>query len=70
MVGVSPSPGGDSCGKNQMLPQGIAMLKRQYTVDQNIMAAGILMAILPMILVHLLFQEQIIKGATAGSIEG
>lgn len=52
------------------LPQGIYSLRGEWTTDYGVLTAGLVMAIMPVIVVYVLFQEQFIKGATAGSTVG
>lgn len=54
----------------KLLSQGIQELKRLYTVDYGLMTAGIMLAIVPVIVTYILFQENIIKGMTAGAVKG
>jgi raffinose/stachyose/melibiose transport system permease protein len=52
------------------LPQGIFMLQGVYATDYGPLTAGIMMGILPVVLIYILFQEQVIEGMTAGSVKG
>lgn len=53
----------------KLLPQSIAALKGQYSVDYGLQMSGIVLAVIPVIIVYVLFQEQFIKGATAGAVK-
>lgn len=45
-------------------------LRGQYSSDQGLMAAGVIILITPAIIMYILFQEQVVKGLTAGAIKG
>lgn len=45
-------------------------LRGQYSSDQGLMAAGIIILIIPAIIIYVVFQEQVVKGLTAGAIKG
>ena len=42
----------------------------QYQANWNLVSAGILLAVLPVILVYLLPQRYILSGITAGAVKG
>jgi ABC-type glycerol-3-phosphate transport system permease component len=48
----------------------VYMLRGQYSSDQGLMSAGITILIAPAIIIYILFQEQVVKGLTAGAIKG
>lgn len=48
----------------------VYMLRGQYSTDQGLMAAGVVILITPAILMYVVFQEQVVKGLTAGAIKG
>ncbi len=52
------------------IPLGIASLRGQYFTDYGIMCAGLAIAIVPVMLLFVLFQEQVIKGMAAGAVKG
>lgn len=52
------------------LTQGIANLKGQYSTDYGLMCAGLVIAIIPVTVIYILFQEQVVKGMTAGAVKG
>lgn len=56
--------------ERKVLSQGIQELKRLYTVDYGLMTAGIVIAIIPVLVAYMLFQEQVVKGLTAGAVKG
>ena len=47
----------------------IAALKGQYSVDYGLQMSGLVLAVIPVIIVYIIFQEQFIKGATAGAVK-
>jgi raffinose/stachyose/melibiose transport system permease protein len=57
-------------GANKVLSQGIQDMKGQYITDYGILTAGIVIVTVPVILLYVLFQEQVIKGMTSGAIKG
>lgn len=52
------------------LTQGIQNLKGQYSTDYGLMSAGLVITIIPVVVVYILFQEQVVKGMTAGAVKG
>lgn len=48
----------------------VYMLRGQYDSDQGLMAAGVVILITTAIVFYVLFQEQVVKGLTAGAIKG
>lgn len=52
------------------ITQGIFALQGKYSTDYSALCAGLVIAIIPMMLFFLLFQEQVIEGMTAGSVKG
>jgi ABC-type glycerol-3-phosphate transport system permease component len=48
----------------------VFMLRGPYSTDQGLMAAGVMVLVAPAILIYALFQEQVVKGLTAGAIKG
>jgi len=52
------------------LTQGIANLKGQYGTDYGLMSAGLVITIIPVTIIYILFQEQVVKGMTAGAVKG
>lgn len=45
-------------------------LRGQYSSDQGLLAAGSVILITPAVLIYILFQEQVVKGLTAGAVKG
>jgi multiple sugar transport system permease protein len=56
--------------KNRTLQIALAILKNDRMVDYGMIAAGVLMAIIPVYIVFVFFQEQITRGIYAGAIKG
>lgn len=52
------------------IPLGIASLRGQYFTDYGIMTAGLAIAIVPVMALFVLFQEQVIRGMAAGAVKG
>lgn len=52
------------------LPVGLANFRGQYAVNYSTMAAGMMIAIIPSIIVYVLMQENVIEGMTAGAVKG
>ncbi len=49
---------------------GIYSLRGQYSTNYGPMFAGMVIAIIPIVIIYLLFQEQVIDGMTTGAIKG
>jgi raffinose/stachyose/melibiose transport system permease protein len=52
------------------LPLGLMYFSGEYTTNQSLVAAGVTIAIVPIIVVYVLFQRKFIEGITAGSVKG
>lgn len=52
------------------LPLGLATLQGRWTVEWNLVMAGAVINVVPMILVYLVAQKQFIKGMTLSGIKG
>jgi raffinose/stachyose/melibiose transport system permease protein len=52
------------------LPQGIYALQGLWTTAYGPLTAALVLSILPVLVVYVLFQEQVIEGAVAGSVVG
>ncbi|OXS61857.1 hypothetical protein B1A99_04450 [Cohnella sp. CIP 111063] len=52
------------------LPLGLANFQGEYASEYGLICAGIVITIVPVIAICSLFQEQIVKGMTAGSVKG
>jgi ABC-type glycerol-3-phosphate transport system permease component len=49
---------------------GIAALRGEYTTDIPLLAAGIVLAAAPIIVIYLIFQRRIVAGIAAGAVKG
>lgn len=63
---------GDVDGRARTLPLGLANLAitAQYRSDYGMLFAGIVLVTLPILIVYLLLQRQIVKGVAAGALKG
>jgi len=52
------------------LPLGLMYFSGEYTQDQTLVAAGVTIAVLPIIAIYMIFQRKFIEGITAGSVKG
>lgn len=59
-----------SSPENKTIQIGIRYFTNQFSTDYVSMYAAIVIAIIPSILIYMLFQEQIIAGLTAGAVKG
>lgn len=55
--------------KNRTMQVAVSSLKGQVT-DYGLLAAGVVMSILPVYIVFILFQEQVVKGLYSGAVKG
>lgn len=53
-----------------VVAQGISNLKGAFVTDYGLLCSGIVIAAIPMVILYVLFQEQVIKGMTAGALKG
>ena len=54
----------------RVITQGIRDLREQYGQDYGLVNAGIVISFIPVVIIYILFQEQVIAGMTAGAIKG
>lgn len=52
------------------LTQGIAAMQGEYFTNYGMMAAGLMASIVPVTVIYILFQENVIRGMAAGAIKG
>jgi ABC-type glycerol-3-phosphate transport system permease component len=52
------------------LPLGLMYFSGEYTTNQSLVAAGVTIAVLPIVTVYIIFQRKFIEGITAGSVKG
>ena len=53
---------------NKTLMVGVALLSGQYDISIPLISAGLIIALLPVMLVYFLFQRQILSSAVAGAV--
>jgi raffinose/stachyose/melibiose transport system permease protein len=53
-----------------VISQGISNLKGAFVTDYGLLCAGIVIAAIPVVILYILFQEQVVKGMTAGALKG
>jgi multiple sugar transport system permease protein len=56
--------------KNSTMQVALSILKGPHFVFYGILAAGIVISVLPVFVVFILFQEQVIEGLYAGAVKG
>lgn len=54
---------------NTTLMVGVALLSGQYDISIPLISAGMIVALLPVLIVYLLFQRQILNGAISGAVK-
>lgn len=52
------------------LPLALSVFATGYSTDYKLTMAAMAIAVIPTIIIYLIFQEQIMKGMTAGSVKG
>jgi ABC-type glycerol-3-phosphate transport system permease component len=64
--------GGDVSGRSRTLPLGLANLSitAEFRTDYGMLFAGLVLVTLPILVVYLLLQRQIVKGVAAGALKG
>jgi ABC-type glycerol-3-phosphate transport system permease component len=55
---------------NRTLNVACINLRGQFVSDQGLLSAGLVILITPAIIIYTLFQEQVVKGLTAGAVKG
>jgi raffinose/stachyose/melibiose transport system permease protein len=56
--------------KLKVITNGINDLREQYGQNYGLIGAGLCISFLPMIVIYIAFQEQVIKGMMAGAVKG
>jgi len=59
-----------STGEKRPIVSALANLKGQFVADENLLAAGSLLAALPTLIVYFALQKQFVSGLTLGSTKG
>lgn len=54
----------------KVLTQGIMALKGLYLTNYGVLCASLMITIIPIIVVYIIFQEQIVKGMFVGAVKG
>lgn len=54
----------------QTIPAGIGRIIGTYWMDYTLLSAALIIALIPMLIVYLVFQRTFIKGVVAGAIKG
>jgi raffinose/stachyose/melibiose transport system permease protein len=54
----------------KVITQGLQELRGQYGQDYGLMTAGIVLSFVPVVILYIVFQEQMIRGLTAGALKG
>lgn len=52
------------------IAEGIAFLKGEFVTDYGLLCAGLVFSIVPVIIMYITLQEQVVKGMTAGAVKG
>jgi ABC-type glycerol-3-phosphate transport system permease component len=52
---------------NKTLMVGVSLLSGQYDISVPLVSAGLIVALLPVLIIYLVFQRQLVAGALAGS---
>ena len=52
------------------LPVGLSSLQGQFTTDWNLLMAGATVSVIPVLVVYLLAQKQVIRGMTMSGLKG
>lgn len=56
--------------KERTLMVGIAALRGEYTTNVPLLAAGIVLAAVPIVIIYIVFQRQIVSGIAVGAVKG
>jgi multiple sugar transport system permease protein len=55
---------------NRTLQVAVSILKQERLIHYGVLSAGVLLSILPVYIVFIIFQEQIVEGLFAGAVKG
>lgn len=55
---------------NRTLQVAVSILKQERLINYGFLAAGVLLSILPVYIVFIIFQEQVLEGLYAGAVKG
>jgi raffinose/stachyose/melibiose transport system permease protein len=56
--------------KLKVITLGVQELRGLFLMDLGLITAGVVLSFLPVVVVYIVFQEQVIKGMTAGAVKG
>jgi ABC-type glycerol-3-phosphate transport system permease component len=56
--------------KLKVITLGVQELRGLFLMDMGLITAGVVLSFLPVVVVYIVFQEQVIKGMTAGAVKG
>ncbi len=56
--------------KNRTMQVALAVLKGEHLIQYGMLAAGIIISIVPVFVVFIIFQEQVVEGLYAGAVKG
>jgi multiple sugar transport system permease protein len=56
--------------KNRTMQVALSILKGERLVDYGMLAAGVIISILPVFIVFMIFQERVVEGLYAGAVKG
>jgi raffinose/stachyose/melibiose transport system permease protein len=56
--------------KLKVITLGVQELKGIFVEDLGLITAGVVLSFVPVVVVYIIFQEQVIKGMTAGAVKG
>ena len=56
--------------KNRTMQVALAVLEGEHLIQYGVLAAGIIISILPVFVVFIIFQEQVVEGLYAGAVKG
>ncbi|WP_440894869.1 carbohydrate ABC transporter permease [Amphibacillus sp. Q70] len=59
-----------SSDANATLPLGLANFQTEYISQYGLISSGIIVSIIPILIVYILFQEQVVKGMASGAVKG
>jgi len=53
----------------QILPVGLLNFQGEHATDWSVVLAGVMIAVVPILVLYFIFQKHIIKGLTAGAVK-
>lgn len=55
---------------NMTIAEGLGFLKGEFVTDYGLLCAGLIFSIVPVVIMYVTLQEQVVKGMTAGAVKG